>query len=222
MAPPCPRVIPLTPDENIRLDNLITIYGPDMVQWLRTGFGSTCATIADMFELQNLSQAGEIQAATALAAGNPSPAANARLVTLRAVYTGQPFVDLCQIKALTAAQAGVPPNLEQIAPSLPSYSSLIPKKSDIAIEKITAISRYRKLTSQSKGWLLDILSDANGVSFHRFQLFSWTLILGGVFAVTTYGELNMPGFDTTLMGLLGLSAATYLGLKVPEPSVPPK
>jgi hypothetical protein len=44
---------------------------------------------------------------------------------------------------------------------------------------------------------------------------------GGVFIVSTFTELNMPVFDTTLMGLLGLSAATYLGLKVPEPTVPP-
>ena len=84
------------------------------------------------------------------------------------------------------------------------------------MEKSTEISRYRKLTMQSEGWLIDSLSDANGVSFHRFQLFSWTVILGGVFVVNTYRELNMPVFDTTLMGLLGLSAATYLGLKVPE------
>ena len=55
---------------------------------------------------------------------------------------------------------------------------------DLPIEKSTAISRYRKLTMQSAGWLVDILSDANGVSFHRFQLFSWTVILGGVFAST--------------------------------------
>jgi hypothetical protein len=94
--------------------------------------------------------------------------------------------------------------------------------SEVTIEKNTAISRYRKLTNQSESWFIDILSDANGVSFHRFQLFSWTLILGGVFVGAAYLELNMPVFDTTLTGLLGLSAATYLGLKVPETTVPPK
>ncbi|AIQ93145.1 protein of unassigned function [Methylobacterium oryzae CBMB20] len=38
--------------------------------------------------------------------------------------------------------------------------------------------------------------------------------------MTSYRELMMPVFDTTLIGLLGLSAGTYLGLKIPEPAVP--
>ncbi|SFE88639.1 hypothetical protein SAMN02799627_04621 [Methylobacterium sp. 13MFTsu3.1M2] len=83
-----------------------------------------------------------------------------------------------------------------------------------------AISRYRKLTNQSEWWFIDVISDLNGVSFHRFQLFAWTIVLGAVFSVTSYRELMMPVFDTTLIGLLGLSAGTYLGLKIPEPAVP--
>ena len=67
---------------------------------------------------------------------------------------------------------------------------------------------------------MDILSDANGVSFHRFQLFGWTVVLGIVFAVAAYRDLAMPIFDTTLMGLLGLSAGSSLGLKNPEPTIP--
>jgi hypothetical protein len=48
---------------------------------------------------------------------------------------------------------------------------------------------------------VDILSDANGVSLHRFQLFSWTLILGGVFIVATwpraqgFPQPQMPSVD---------------------------
>jgi hypothetical protein len=30
----------------------------------------------------------------------------------------------------------------------------------------------------------------------------------------------MPTFNTTLMGMLGLSAGTYLGLKIPEATTP--
>ena len=64
--------------------------------------------------------------------------------------------------------------------------------------------------------LTDILSDANGISFHRFQMAAWTLVLGIIFISSVYYNLAMPVFDTTLMGLLGLSAGTYLGLKIPE------
>ncbi len=66
-------------------------------------------------------------------------------------------------------------------------------------------------------WWIDILSDANGVSFHRFQIAVWTFVLGIIFVVQVYKVLAMPTFDGTLLALLGISAGTYLGLKVPEP-----
>lgn len=40
--------------------------------------------------------------------------------------------------------------------------------------------------------------------------------------VEVYQSLAMPTFNTTLMGMLGLSAGTYLGLKIPEPTTPTK
>jgi hypothetical protein len=221
MAPPFAGVRPLTPEEIIAYDKLKNTYGPNMVQWLRAVFGPT-STIVDIFELQSLNQADEVQAAASAAAGTARPAAGPQLTKLRAQYAGQPFADLCQLKAFADAGTHAPAALQNRFVELPSFSSLTRMTSEIAIEKSTAISRYRKLTNQSENWFVDILSDANGVSFHRFQLFSWTLILGGVFVVSAYGELNMPVFDTTLMGLLGLSAATYLGLKVPEPTIPPR
>lgn len=62
-------------------------------------------------------------------------------------------------------------------------------------------------------WWLDILSDQNGVNFHRFQMASWTLVLGVIFIHEVYTGLTMPVFDSALLGLLGISAGTYLGLK---------
>ena len=67
--------------------------------------------------------------------------------------------------------------------------------------------------SVSRGWLADILSDDYGVSFHRFQMASWTLVLAIVFIQQVYRNLAMPDFDATLLGLMGISAGTYLGLK---------
>ncbi len=76
------------------------------------------------------------------------------------------------------------------------------------------------LKGESQGILTDILSDANGISFHRFQMAAFTLILSIVFIFAVYETLTMPVFNTTLMGLLGLSAGTYLGLKIPEAKTP--
>ena len=68
----------------------------------------------------------------------------------------------------------------------------------------------------SSGFLRDILSDSSGYSFHRFQIFAWTIVLGIIFLSSVYNSLSMPEFSTTLLGLMGLSAGTYIGFKFPE------
>ena len=67
-----------------------------------------------------------------------------------------------------------------------------------------------------KGVMYDLLAENNQISFHRFQIFVWTLILGIMFVVNVYSELAMPEFSATLLGLLGISAGTYVGFKLPE------
>ena len=74
----------------------------------------------------------------------------------------------------------------------------------------------KALGSPREGFLRDILSDDGGVSFHRFQMLVWTLTLGVFFMTSVLGVLAMPNFSGTLLGLLGLSAGTYLGFKIPE------
>lgn len=68
----------------------------------------------------------------------------------------------------------------------------------------------------SQGFLRDILSDGSGYSFHRFQIFAWTIVLGIIFISSVYNGLTMPEFSPTLLGLMGLSAGTYIGFKFPE------
>lgn len=68
----------------------------------------------------------------------------------------------------------------------------------------------------SSGFLRDILSDSSGYSFHRFQIFAWTIVLGIIFVSSVYNNLTMPEFSSTLLGLMGLSAGTYIGFKFPE------
>lgn len=71
-------------------------------------------------------------------------------------------------------------------------------------------------TGISAGFLRDILGDANGYSFHRFQIFAWMIVLGVMFVSSVYNRLTMPEFSTTLLGLMGISSGTYIGFKFPE------
>jgi hypothetical protein len=73
---------------------------------------------------------------------------------------------------------------------------------------------------QNEHFLTDILSDADGISIHRFQMVVWTLVLSFIFAKAVYDNMAMPDFDATLLGLQGISAATFVGLKMAEPAVP--
>jgi hypothetical protein len=68
----------------------------------------------------------------------------------------------------------------------------------------------------TQGFLRDVLSDGSGYSFHRFQIFAWTIVLGIIFVSSVYNNLTMPEFSPTLLGLMGLSAGTYIGFKFPE------
>ncbi len=68
----------------------------------------------------------------------------------------------------------------------------------------------------SQGLLRDILRDSSGYSFHRFQIFAWTIVLGIIFVSSVYNNLSMPEFSTTLLGLMGISSGTYIGFKFPE------
>ena len=88
----------------------------------------------------------------------------------------------------------------------------------IPAEKRTSAQKDKlsKLSGESQGWLKDVLSDFDGIDFHRFQMLVWTTVLGIVFITRVWTQLAMPDFDSTLLGLTGLSAMTYIGLKIPE------
>jgi len=61
----------------------------------------------------------------------------------------------------------------------------------------------------------DLLSENGHVSFHRFQIAVWTIVLGIIFVNEVYNFLAMPEFNGTLLGLMGISSATYVGFKLP-------
>jgi len=68
----------------------------------------------------------------------------------------------------------------------------------------------------SEGWFRDLTTDINGSALHRIQVFCWTWILGAVFLIGLYRDLAMPQFSATLLALMGISSAGYIGFKYPE------
>ena len=84
-------------------------------------------------------------------------------------------------------------------------------------------NRPRHQNTPSQGFFVDILSDDNGISIHRFQNLVWTLI-----AVIIYlykiSEIKtgclLPELSDTLLALTGLSSATYLVLRSKENDPP--
>jgi hypothetical protein len=68
----------------------------------------------------------------------------------------------------------------------------------------------------SAGPAEDLFSGASGAGLHRVQFGLWSAVLMIVFIVTVYDTLAMPDFDNSLLGLMGISSAAYVGLKIPE------
>ena len=139
-----------------------------------------------------------------------------------------------QLQDLTAERQAVEQSISQSETDLDAISAAPATSADQsnrdALNRLLTDSRtrlgqidqqLRALNSQqaaptSAGFLRDILSDGSGYSFHRFQIFAWTIVLGIIFISSVYNNLTMPEFSSTLLGLMGLSAGTYIGFKFPE------
>jgi len=72
------------------------------------------------------------------------------------------------------------------------------------------------LKTGKDNFINDILTDENGVSFHRLQMVVFTAVLGFVFLYSAWATLTMPDFSATLLTMQGITAGTYLGFKIPE------
>jgi len=68
----------------------------------------------------------------------------------------------------------------------------------------------------TEGIIEDLLSDANGISFHRLQVLGWTLVFWVVFLQSLFDKLTIVDFDATQLALMGVSGSTYLGFKLQE------
>lgn len=145
---------------------------------------------------------------------------------------GSAFVDASKSNQNAAQQAALAQSLEADVQQLdaekqkvqaalqqaPGNAEAAQTLAALVAEHTDKLSQLRKVRNESEHFLQDILSDANGVSFHRFQMLAWTIVLGIIFVGQVYKQLAMPEFSETLLSLMGISAGTYVGLKIPEDS----
>lgn len=61
---------------------------------------------------------------------------------------------------------------------------------------------------------MDILSDANGLTFYRFQMLAWTVALGIMFMVSVVRQLVM--LDLSAVGSSGNKLGNLYRVQVPR------
>jgi hypothetical protein len=73
------------------------------------------------------------------------------------------------------------------------------------------------MEQQSENFFKDILTNPSGeINLHRYQIFIWTIVLGGIFIYQVLTSFKMPEFDANLLTLQGISSVTFLALKSQE------
>ena len=65
----------------------------------------------------------------------------------------------------------------------------------------------------SRGFFQDLISESGEPEVSRLQMLVWNGILGIIFLWQSVFQWKMPEFDATLMTLLGISSAAYVGFK---------
>lgn len=116
-----------------------------------------------------------------------------------------------QLRAQASLDVAQSAALSRVEELLRQWTDLLLYKSKVA--EIESLLDNRPI---SKGFFEDILTDDVGISFHRFQMFTWTIVLGIVFIFSVYRQLTMPQFSDTLLALMGISSGTYLGFMFAE------
>jgi hypothetical protein len=98
-------------------------------------------------------------------------------------------------------------------PQQPQQGQLVRIKEAVGKKVTGAVSKLQQVRFVGH-FLGDILADTDGISVHRFQIFVWTIVLGIIFLRSVIFELSMPEFNGTLLALMGISSATYVGAKL--------
>ncbi|WP_321945386.1 hypothetical protein [Paraburkholderia sp. J10-1] len=67
----------------------------------------------------------------------------------------------------------------------------------------------------------DLVSDESGVAIHRLQMLIFTVIVGLMFVYQVLTTVSMPALEPYTLAVIGISGATYIGLKSTEPQPKP-
>lgn len=128
-----------------------------------------------------------------------------------------------ELQKLRADQASLTSRIQSLRPLIgtpqatPPITQELDEKQHQLLQVQARINQIERATRvASDDFITDLLTDASGVSLHRFQMVVWTVVLAAMFLITVVQQLAMPEIDATLLGLMGVSAGTYVGLKVPE------
>jgi len=70
-----------------------------------------------------------------------------------------------------------------------------------------------KAPRPSQGFFNDLISEGGDPEIARLQMLVWNFMLGIIFIWQSVFQWTMPTFDPTVMTLLGISSATYVGFK---------
>jgi hypothetical protein len=71
------------------------------------------------------------------------------------------------------------------------------------------------MKAKTRGFVRDLLTDTAGdISLSQFQAIAWTAVVGVMFFVGVLKTVVMVDLDPTLVTLMGLTSASYVGLKV--------
>jgi len=120
---------------------------------------------------------------------------------------------------LTASLPSLSSEFSAAAPGSAAAAQLAAEQQQKRARLIEVTSNLAALPSpvaKSEGFFPDILRDETGISFHRFQMMAWTIILGIVFVASVWSNFTMPDFSATLLGLMGISSGTYVGFKMSD------
>lgn len=97
-----------------------------------------------------------------------------------------------------------------------SASGNIIDTSDVKIESQDS-SMVRSQDNKSNGFMVDILSDKNGISIHRLQALIFNIVFGAVLVNSVFSsDQSLPDFEQNELILLGISSGTYVALKATE------
>lgn len=130
----------------------------------------------------------------------------------------------------TAERAALPQTILDLQTKIANMQSTLPSDPNIPVlqqQLQTAQQRLQVVSAllahipstqvaASEGFICDVLSDVNGVSFHRVQVLGWTLVFWAVFMTVLFKKITLTDFDTAQLALMGISGSTYLGFKLQE------